>query len=70
VVIDANDTLWILDTGRAIDPVSGMLTNSAYGGPKLIAVDLSTNQVIRTIVFPTNVAYPDSYLNDVCYATT
>jgi len=66
VVIDGNDTLWILDTGRALDPVSGILTNAAYGGPKLVAVDLSTNQVVNTIVFPTNVAYPDSYLNDVC----
>lgn len=65
VVVDSQDTLWILDTGRAIDPVSQMLTNAAYGGPKLIAVNLTTDQVIRTIIFPTNVAYPDSYLNDV-----
>lgn len=65
VVIDAADTLWILDTGRAIDPVSNILTDAAYGGPKLISVNLTTNEVVQTIVFPTDVAYPDSYLNDV-----
>lgn len=66
VVIDSNNTLWILDTGRAIDPQSSQLTQATNpGGAKLIAVDLATNSVYRTILFPPTVAYPDSYLNDV-----
>ncbi|MCJ1397112.1 hypothetical protein MMC11_000304 [Xylographa trunciseda] len=64
VVIDAKDRLWILDTGRALPP-NGSLVLATFGGPKLICVDLSTNAVIQTIIFPTSVAYPDSYLNDV-----
>jgi len=28
-------------------------------------VDISTNTIIKTIIFPTTVAYGDSYLNDV-----
>lgn len=35
------------------------------GGPKLIAVDLATDTIIQTIVFPADVATPFSYLNDV-----
>ena len=38
---------------------------ATYGGPKLIGVDLSTDRVIQTILFPTTVAFADSYLNDV-----
>lgn len=64
VVIDADDRLWILDTGRALLP-NGTLVQATFGGPKLVGVDLSTNQVFQTIVFPDTVAYPDSYLNDV-----
>lgn len=63
-VIDSKTRLWILDTGRALTP-NGTLVPASYGGPKLLGVDLSTNQVIKTIVFPTTVAYADSYLNDV-----
>lgn len=67
VVIDETNILWILDTGRVIsltDPARPML-KSQPGGPKLVAVDLATNQVIQTITFPSNVVYPESYLNDV-----
>lgn len=64
VVIDAQDRLWILDTGRAALP-NGTLTASQYGGPKLIGVDLQSNSVIKTILFPPEVAYPESYLNDI-----
>ena len=63
-VIDSKDRLWILDTGRVLTP-NGTLVAASYGGPKLIGVDLSTNEVFKTIVFPTTVAYADSYLNDV-----
>jgi hypothetical protein len=64
VVLDAKDRLWILDTGRALLP-DGTLVLASYGGPKLIGVDISTNTIIKTIVFPATVAYGDSYLNDV-----
>lgn len=63
-VIDSQNRLWILDTGRALTP-NGTLVPASYGGPKLVGVDLSTNEIIKTIVFPTTVAYADSYLNDV-----
>lgn len=65
VVIDASDTLWILDTGRAIDPDTGINALGTYGGAKLVSVNLTTNTVTRTILFPANVSFPDSYLNDV-----
>ena len=64
-MIDSNDRLWALDTGRAIDPTSTIQVQSSYGGPKLVGFDLSTNQIFKTILFPTNVAFPESYLNDV-----
>ncbi|KAF1968831.1 major royal jelly protein [Bimuria novae-zelandiae CBS 107.79] len=64
VVLDPLDRLWILDTGRALTPNS-TLVPATYGGPKLIAVDLSNDQVVQTIVFPPTVAFADSYLNDV-----
>ncbi|KAJ4385928.1 hypothetical protein N0V85_007968 [Neurospora sp. IMI 360204] len=69
VVIDSKDRLWILDTGRPayIFPNGSLiLLPSSYGGPKLVAVDLSTNTIFKTILFPPEVALPeDSYLNDV-----
>ncbi|KAI0023458.1 major royal jelly protein-domain-containing protein [Xylariomycetidae sp. FL0641] len=64
VVIDAKDRLWILDTGRALTP-DGVLVPATHGGPKLIGVDLGTDEVFQTIIFPPTVAYGDSYLNDV-----
>ncbi|KAK5169092.1 uncharacterized protein LTR77_006401 [Saxophila tyrrhenica] len=63
-VIDPADRLWILDTGRVLTP-NGTLVPASYGGPKLIGVNLSNDTVFQTIVFPTTVAYADSYLNDV-----
>ncbi|KAI1125801.1 major royal jelly protein-domain-containing protein [Nemania abortiva] len=64
VVIDALDRLWILDTGRVQSP-DGVLLSASYGGPKLVGVDLTSNKVFKTIIFPPDVAYADSYLNDV-----
>jgi sugar lactone lactonase YvrE len=64
VVLDPQDRLWILDTGRALLE-DGTLVNASPGGPKLVGVDITTGSVIETIVFPPTVAYPDSYLNDV-----
>jgi sugar lactone lactonase YvrE len=60
VVVDpTGNRLWILDTGSlAFGPVK-------QGGPKLIAVDPNTNKVIKKIIFPSDVAMPMSYVNDV-----
>ncbi|KAI0201202.1 major royal jelly protein-domain-containing protein [Astrocystis sublimbata] len=65
VVIDSLDRLWILDSGRVVQASDGKLLSAAYGGPKLVSIDLTSNKVFKTIVFPSDVAAPDSYLNDV-----
>ncbi len=59
VVTDGSGRLWIVDTG-SIDfaPV-------LPGAAKLVAVDLRTDQVVRTIPVPPDVCLPTSYLNDV-----
>lgn len=59
VVVDPADRLWILDTG------SPLFKETEYGGPKLVCVDLETNEVARVILFPQDVALPTTYLNDV-----
>jgi sugar lactone lactonase YvrE len=59
VVIDGKDRLWLLDTGSInMGPVKP-------GGPKLICVDLQSNQIIKKIIFPDDVALKTTYLNDV-----
>jgi sugar lactone lactonase YvrE len=59
VVVDAANRLWILDTAAPgfSPPVSG--------GAKLIAVDLATNKVVKTIVLPETTVLPTTYINDV-----
>jgi len=64
VVLDAKDRLWLLDTGRA-QLEDGTLVLASQGGPKLVGVNIEDGSVIKTIVFPSNVAFKDSYLNDV-----
>ncbi|KAJ4324731.1 hypothetical protein N0V94_001128 [Neodidymelliopsis sp. IMI 364377] len=64
VVLDPLDRLWILDTGR-VQTADGTLLNASPGGTKLICVDITSNSVVKTIVFPSTVAFPDSYVNDV-----
>lgn len=59
VVVDPSDRLWLVDTG------SVKFGATHPGGPKLVAVDLATDRVIRTIPFPATVALPTSYMNDV-----
>lgn len=59
VVVDANDHLWILDTG------SVEFKPPPLGGAKLIEVDLATDAIVRKILFPDYVIYPSTYLNDV-----
>ncbi|KAK4917110.1 hypothetical protein LTR49_015013 [Elasticomyces elasticus] len=64
IVIDALDRAWVLDTGR-VQTSNGTLVGASYGGPKLVGIDLSSNSIIQTILFPPTVAFADSYLNDV-----
>ncbi|SDO15576.1 MULTISPECIES: major royal jelly family protein [Geodermatophilaceae] len=59
VVVDPADRLWVLDTG------SPLFQPTEHGGPKLVCVDLTTDEVAQTILFPTDVALPTTYLNDV-----
>src|SRR5260370_38470947 len=59
VVIDPLDRLWILDTGAP------QHRTTSYGGPKLVGVDLTQNRVIKTILFPREVALSTTYLNDM-----
>ncbi|MGW3247471.1 L-dopachrome tautomerase-related protein [Streptomyces sp. NPDC001070] len=59
VVVDPADRLWILDTG------SPLFAGSSYGGPKLVAVDLRTDRIVRKILFPSDVVPSNSYPNDV-----
>jgi sugar lactone lactonase YvrE len=59
IVVDPADRLWILDTG------SPLFRPTSRGGPKLVRVDLDRDEVVQTILFPTDVALPTTYLNDV-----
>ena len=59
VVVDPADRLWILDTG------SPLFQPTAYGGPKLVCVDLTADKVTKKILFQQDVALPTTYLNDV-----
>lgn len=59
VVVDAQDRLWILD------PAAPGLSTRIAGAAKLVAIDLRTDQVVRTIVIPPSVALDSTYLNDV-----
>ena len=64
VVVDPLDRLWILDTGRAA-MMNGTNVPASVGGPKLVGVNLTSNNIIKTIVFPPDVVYSDSYINDI-----
>lgn len=59
VVVDDQDNLWVLD------PAAPKMQEIVKGGPKLVKIDLSTNQVVQTIPFGEDVAPKKSYLNDV-----
>ncbi|HEY4283534.1 MAG TPA: L-dopachrome tautomerase-related protein [Chthoniobacterales bacterium] len=59
VCIDAEDNLWILD------PAAPKMKQIVPRGPKLIKVDLRTNQVVQTIPCGEDIAPKKSYLNDV-----
>ena len=59
VVVDPTGIhLWIVDTGSLRpQPIS-------YGGPKLIKVDLRTNEVVDKILIDRKALEPETYLND------
>ena len=59
IVVDPADRLWVLDTG------SPMFQPTKPGGPKLVRIDLDSDTVAQVITFPTDVALPSTYLNDV-----
>src|SRR3954471_6038233 len=59
VVVDDQDNLWILD------PAAPKMKEVVKGGPKLVKVDLKTNQVVQTIPFGEDIAPTKSYFNDV-----
>jgi sugar lactone lactonase YvrE len=59
IVVDPADRLWILDTG------SPLFQPTKPGGPKLVCVDLGTDEVVQLITFDPTVALPTTYLNDV-----
>lgn len=59
VVADRHGNLWILDPGA---PAIGTIVQ---GAPKLLQVDLATNQVKRVLHFGTDIAPQGSYLNDI-----
>lgn len=65
--VTPDDTLWVLDTGRSTINQSGAITipYAAPGGPKLVAVNLTTNRIQKTYTLPPNVHFPDSYMNDL-----
>lgn len=59
VVMDDTDALWVLD------PAAPKMEGAVKGGPKLVKIDLKTNQPVQTIRFDEAVAPEKSYLNDV-----
>ncbi|MCZ2497638.1 hypothetical protein GN316_12795 [Xylophilus sp. Kf1] len=62
VVMDRQGFLWVLD---AAAPAQGPVVPM---GPKLVKIDLSTNQVVKSIAFDEKVAPHGSYLNDVRFS--
>ena len=62
VVTDGRGRLWVLD------PAAPALEQVVKGGPKLVAIDLASNKVVRTIPFDERVATQGSYLNDIRFS--
>lgn len=65
--VTPDDTLWVLDTGRPTITQEEKISMpyAAPGGPKLVAIDLTTNSIRKTYTLPPTVHYPDSYMNDL-----
>jgi len=59
IVVDPANRLWILDTG------SPLFQPTSKGGPKLVCVDLDSDEVVKVILFDPDVALETTYLNDI-----
>lgn len=59
VVADGQGRVWVLDTAAP------GFSEPKAGGAKLIAIDLNTNKIVKTVVFPREVILPTTYVNDV-----
>ncbi len=59
VVADGRGRVWILDTAAP------GFSAPQPGGAKLVAVDLATDKVVKTIVFAPDAVLPTTYVNDV-----
>ncbi|AJK50853.1 L-dopachrome tautomerase-related protein [Burkholderia plantarii] len=59
VVADGRGRLWVLDTAAP------NFSNPLAGGAKLVAIDLRTNRIVKTIVFPAAVMRERTYVNDM-----
>ncbi|MFH5805079.1 L-dopachrome tautomerase-related protein [Alienimonas sp. DA493] len=64
VVVGPAGRVWALDTGRV------QFAPAEPGGPKLVAFDPDSGEVVQKIVFPADVALPTTYLNDVRFDLT
>ncbi|KAL9095229.1 MAG: hypothetical protein Q9165_002485 [Trypethelium subeluteriae] len=67
-IVNRPETLWVLDTGRpTIMDAQGVPTMpyGQPGGPKVIGISLNNDTVYATYTFPSDVHYPDSYMNDI-----
>jgi sugar lactone lactonase YvrE len=62
VVADRQGNLWVLD------PAAPAQDKVVAGGPKLVKIDLTTNQPSQTISFDETIAPQGSYLNDVRFS--
>ena len=50
VVVDDQDNLWVLD------PAAPKMQEIVKGGPKLVKIDLRSNELVRTILFGDDIA--------------
>lgn len=62
VVADGKGNLWVLD------PAAPGNERVLPNGPKLVQIDLATDQVVKVIPFGEDVALQGSYLNDVRFS--
>lgn len=59
VVADGRGRVWVLDTAAP------KFVTPRPGGAKLVAIDLASNQVVKTLIFPASVILPSTYVNDM-----
>ena len=59
VVADGQDRLWV------VDAAAPAMAHVVKDGPKLVGIDLKTNQVVKTIPFDSSTVLQASYINDV-----